>query len=357
VAKCVYRGVHLNSNRPEDSDTASVEHIIPWALGGSNSFTIADVSKRANNDLGSDVDAPFVDTLPLAIKRHQLALKSQNGNINPIVWRGTTPDGTHGKVTIYADGTNDFTLDTNVKRPEKGQSGFTRISGHREQIEPILAGMLRSMKKRGEQAQAEDGRIFDSVEDILNSSDQMLIDEIVLKVEYFDRDAWIRGMLKIALAAGHKILGESWSSGVEAARIRQVVCNPRDGWPVSPKGFVAGEWDRAFRIALGKTAAVRDTNQHIVAMLPSKQGTGVIAISLFGGDGVPEAVIDIGKLPETMISALNRNENGSVIMGYQVDPRSRITVPITFHAVDKRIAAQGPTNRSSMSVYRDRSLR
>jgi len=356
VAKCVYRDVILNSNHPEDSNTASIEHIIPWALGGSNSFTIADVSKGANNDLGSDVDAPFVDTLPLAIKRHQMGLKSQNGNISPIVWRGTTPDGTGGKLTIHADGHTDFTLDITVKRPE-GQSGPIAISGSREQVEPILAGMLRGMKKRREQAHAEDGSVFNSVQDILSASEHKFVDEIRLRVEYFSHEAWIRGMLKIALAAGHKLLGESWSSGAEAARMRQIVCNPMDRWPDSPKGFVIGEWDRHFRLALGKTAAVRDSNQHIVAVLPSQQLTGVIAISLFGGDGVPEAVIDIGKLPETMVAALDKKENGSVILGYQVDPRARTTMPITFQAIDRRIAAQGPTNKRAMKVYQDRSLR
>ena len=85
--RCIYRGVALNNNRIEDSDTASVEHIIPWAIGGSNSVTTSDVSKLANNDLGSKVDAPFASTLPIALKRHQLELKSQGGNIPPIIWR------------------------------------------------------------------------------------------------------------------------------------------------------------------------------------------------------------------------------------------------------------------------------
>ena len=134
--------------------------------------------------------------------------------------------------------------------------------------------------------------------------------------------------------------------------------NSRTSWPALPRGFIAGKLDRSLRLALGKTAAVRDAHQHTVAVLPASQhGGGVITISLFGGDGVPEALIAIGKLPQKMVDALNREVNNGTIMGYRVDPITRSAVPITFGEIDRRVAAQGPTNKKSMRVYQDRSLR
>lgn len=358
MPKCIYREVELNSNRPEDDDTASIEHIIPWAIGGSNGLTIPDASKAANNDLGSEVDARFVDTLPLAIKRHQLQLRSQNGNITPIVWRGSSPDGAGSTVTIHADGKVDIDFDIVVNRPEKGELGPMLVSGSRERIEPILTGMLKGMKKRNEVAYSQDGNLLESLDDFWSASEQTLVDRVRMNVEYFNQEAWTRGVLKIALAAGHKILGPEWSFGPDAAVIRQTVMNPRDKWPKSPRGFIAGELDRSLRLALGKTAAVRDANQHTVAVLPANErGAGIAVISLFGGDGVPEAVIGIGKLPRAMVDALNREANHDTNMGYRVDPRTRTSVPITFGEIDKRVARQGPTNKKSMRVFQDRSLR
>jgi hypothetical protein len=82
-----------------------------------------------------------------------------------------------------------------------------------------------------------------------------------------------------------------------------------------------------------------------------------MAISLFGGDGVPEAVIRIGKLPTAFVASLNRKDNGDTIMGYMVDPRTRATSPITFAEIDRRMATQGPTNKKTLRLYQDRSLR
>lgn len=304
------------------------------------------------------MDARFADTLPLAIKRHQLQLKSQNGNITPIVWRGASPDGAGAKVTIHVDGRVEVNFDVVVARPEKGQTGPISVSGSREQLEPILAGMLKGMKRRNEVAYSEDGNLLQSLDDFWSASEQTLVDRVRLNVEYFNQEAWTRGMLKIALAAGHKILGPDWTLGPDAAVIRPIVMNPREKWTTPPRGFIAGQLDRSLRLALGKTAAVRDSNQHTVAVLPAnQQGAGIVAISLFGGDGVPEAVIGIGKLPQTMVDALNRQANHDTIMGYRVDPRTRIAVPITFGEIDRRIATQGPTNKKSLRVYQDPSIR
>lgn len=93
-------------------------------------------------------------------------------------------------------------------------------------------------------------------------------------------------------------------------------------------------------------------------MLPAdKNGASVMCISLFGGDGVPEAVIDIGNLPQTMMNELNRQGNRGTILGYRINPGTRVATPITLGAMERQVATKGPTNKKMMNVFQDRSLR
>ena len=76
---CIYPpSVTLNRDVPPNDGSSTIEHIIPWAIGGSNSCTVDDASKEANNDLGSSVDAPFSNLLPIAIKRHLIGIEGQS---------------------------------------------------------------------------------------------------------------------------------------------------------------------------------------------------------------------------------------------------------------------------------------
>jgi hypothetical protein len=357
--RCIYRNVTLNHNEPPDGDTASVEHIIPWAIGGANGLVTADVSKLANNDLGSSVDAPFADTLPIAIKRHQLQLKSQKGNVTPIVWSGESPEGIRGTMTIHADGKVDVTFDLKVDRPAPGAPGPITVSGPRERIEPVLKGMLAGMKKRSQTIYSKDGKLLTSLDNLFSASEQFLIDELNLKIEYFNQEAWTRGILKIVLAAGHKLLGYGWTFGQTANLIREFVLKPRKDWPSEPlRGYIAGEWDRDIRLALGKSAQVHDQLIHTVAILPyDPSGEAVALISLFGGNGVPEALVRIGKLPQAMIDALNDQRHPEVVLGYHANPTTRQSESILFSEIDRRIAKHGPTNRKSLAMYHKIAVR
>lgn len=201
MTKCIYREVTLNHNKREDNDTATLEHILPWAIGGSNGFATDDASKSANNDLGSEVDSKFIDTLPIAIKRFHWQIKSQKGNVPSIVWRGLTPDGHNATFTVHPDWSTEVKLETLVERPEAGQPGPMSVTGARERLEPILAGILKGMKKRNETVYARDGRLLQSLDDLWSVSEPKLVEELKISLKYFDPDAWTRGIMKIALAA------------------------------------------------------------------------------------------------------------------------------------------------------------
>ncbi|MDA9416432.1 hypothetical protein XH81_16470 [Bradyrhizobium sp. CCBAU 25360] len=251
----------------------------------------------------------------------------------------------------------DIVLDTAVQRPENGEVGPVSVAGSREKVEAILQGMLAGMKKRNQIAYGQDGNLLDSLDAMMSASEQTFVDSLRMTVEYFNQEAWTRGILKIALAAGHKLLGSDWTFGPDAAIFRQIVMNSRANWPKSsPRGFIAGELDRSVRLALGKTATVRDKYQHTVAVMPMSDGRrGAIAVSLFGGNGVPEAMFPIGDLPRSFVDALNSKAYRDTVMGYRVDPQTRITVPITFGEIDRRVTARGPSNSRFRNAHVGRS--
>src|ERR1700733_15409182 len=70
IMYCPYCGI-----THDETIVASIEHVLPYALGGSNDLTIT-ACKWSNNTLGSDVDAPFMDFFPVRSDRFFFGLKS-----------------------------------------------------------------------------------------------------------------------------------------------------------------------------------------------------------------------------------------------------------------------------------------
>ncbi len=71
------------NNQHPSTTSFTKEHIVPFALGGSNEFTIS-MCKSCNNTLGSQVDAPFINSFLVASYRLFLNLKSTSGNLPEI---------------------------------------------------------------------------------------------------------------------------------------------------------------------------------------------------------------------------------------------------------------------------------
>lgn len=347
MSQCIYRPEVTLNNRVGDDDSASTEHIVPWAVGGSNGFTTQDASKRSNNDLGSEVDAPFANQLPIAIKRHELKIASQAGNIDPIIWPATTARGAKGKVTIFEDGTVEVDLPPDVQKDDEGR--VKSVAGSRARVEPIIAGLVQGWRKRNETRYDASGKLLQSLEDCLSSADTELVDRLRCRVDYFDPEVWTRGILKITLGLCHNVVGPAWTFSENAKPIRAMVTNTKPNWPNTiPRGYIAGEWARNIRVALGKTASVRDSFQHTLAILPfTETGDIFAAVSLFGGNGVPEALIDLGS-GHGFLERLSGTSADAVTIGYRLDPISRVTTPITFGQVNERNKRQGPTKKKDL---------
>jgi len=341
VAKCIYwPTVTLNSDKPENDGTATLEHIIPFAVGGSDSLSTMDVCKKANNDLGSEVDAPFCNLLPIAIKRHELQIPGQSGKIPDIVWNAISDRGARGRVTIHPDRSVDFELLPDVDT----RAGNIVVRGGADRVKSIIEGLLRGAEKRGETLHSTDGAILTSLDDCLQVAEVEIVDKVRCSVQYFDHEAWVRGLMKIALGAGHVLLGPEWTFSSDGDLIRQYVVNPRANWPKrQPRGYIYGEWPRSLRIPLGKTKEVRDNMYHTVAIPPLPDGKELyIAISLFGGVGVPEAFFSIGRRAGRL-TVQGELLPAHLPIGFRVNPRNRNVEIITFGDADARVARMGPS--------------
>lgn len=341
--RCVYRHIFLNNNKPEDDDTATIEHIVQWSIGGSDSVTIDNVSKRANSDLGTNVDAPFADLLPLAIKRFQLKIKNQKGVVRPIVWDVKNKNGVRNRLVVNPDYTTKFELPLEVTKEEDGD--VSRFSGDRSVIEAKLKEMIPKLMKKGKAVTFE-GVAVSNAQEIINRLKGDEFNEFGGSLVAFNHEIWCRGILKIVYGLVCKLVGPDWAFDKSAELYRGYINNNRDQWPTRPiRGTVAGEWPRAIRVALGKTAEVRARQMHTIALLPHNGGDRIFAaISLFGGDNVPEALIEVPgvKMLET--------QPPDFIMGYRIDPTTRKANEITIKEIDRNAAVFGPSNKRSLEA-------
>ena len=80
-------------NQDHDSQVSTTnEHIIPYALGGSNRFTIS-VCASCNNKYGSEIDAPFLEIFPVSYKRFEHNIESISGNLPSLLFKGIATIG------------------------------------------------------------------------------------------------------------------------------------------------------------------------------------------------------------------------------------------------------------------------
>jgi hypothetical protein len=320
---CIYcRGV-LNENDPPDDMTKSKEHIVQLALGGSEEFTTCDTSKKYNNDFGRDIDAPFLNFLPLAIKRHQLRLKGHSGTFPPIKLRARSLDnGEALTVAIDVDGNISYDFPPTVMADRKLTHTEHLVAGSPERVREILAGMLAKARQRGNTIYSSTGERMSEIADFKRHFEVEETETVRASV-LMDGDVWARGIFKILLGLGHVVLGPEWTfSAVGGDRMRSVLVLDREHWPHdSLQGFSSGRLPPDIARTLGITEAVRSAECHTIAVLPGFETVKGV-VSLFGGKDVPEAMVTLGS-ERGRLAPVNETMNPSLRVGVRIDPRSR----------------------------------
>jgi hypothetical protein len=328
MAKCIYCRAELNDNKKPDDMTATWEDIVPVALGGASAFGTKDASKRYNNDFGRDIDAPFMNTPFMALKRHMFGLKGHSGVFPAVEWKiRSMANGEPGVATIDEQGNVDVRFGPVVIEDKRPKYTERLVAGAPDEVRKILDGMMKAAKKRGEKFYTWSGEKIQTASDFERHFE--VEDTGLLKATItFDFGAWVRGLFKIALGLGHVILGPDWTFSADGGdRLRSVLVLPPKDWPVSSmQGFTTGELPPQVAKVLGITSEVRTRNQHTLAVLPGK--TPRVAISLFGGDNVPEAIFSLGT-EQGLLASANEHLNPNARVGVRINPTTRELVWLT----------------------------
>lgn len=211
---CIYSG------KEYDDCERSEEHIVPISIGGSNEFVTKDVQRKANNDAGSMIDAPLIDSWPITNERWRLNLKSQSGSVPPVVLDGTIDvNGRTVKASYHIKPNRSVEL---ISVPEVNcdwASGTIKIGCDVKDLEKIAANIERKAERRG--IKLDRSKLTDK------AGQSILLENPFINAQLtFDVNALTPCILKMALATGHLVLGERWSRGDDAELIRKAMWEP-----------------------------------------------------------------------------------------------------------------------------------
>lgn len=346
MTHCIYVPEReLNDDSPPNERTRSVEHIVPWALGGSNGCATNDVSTKANNDFGTEIDAPFSNLLPVAFHRHALKLKGQSGAIPPIVFDAVaTKNGAPAEVTFHADGRVECAPKLRVERkPIVAGAETLSLGGGRVDVEQVLKGMREKAERTGRKFHTITGEPLDSVADFeaqyeMVDLDQFKLLDVLPRFPEFNQKVWARGIMKIALGVGHKILGPEWTFGEWGDLLRRCLSEDISRWPKDQlRGRLTCRLPGEISTVLGMTPASIDNYEHVVAILPADNDRQLMmVISLFGATSVPQAIFGIGPPVAALRVAGDDTLPARLPLGWRIRPATRTTEPITVEEMVTR---------------------
>lgn len=276
---CPYCGI----THDDSTVVASVEHVIPYGLGGSDDLTII-TCDRSNNTLGTDVDAPFMDLFPVRSDRFFLGLESAKGNMPTLDLSGAGwVDGKEVPIS-YSISANSKELriaePTIVKTPNSDGSEQWQVSGDPAKVREVIEGKLRKQTKLGKTMTLQDGSTLrlEDLDKLFAENETVEQNPSVVRTIQFDYLVPIRFFSKLALAMGHLHFGETFSRSSIGETLRRHMTI--EEWEdVSLPGVV---WPQTESVqSLLQVIAKKD--QHVITVMNSEPP--VLLVSLFGEYG------------------------------------------------------------------------
>lgn len=83
---CIYcKDTLVPKGDTPDPKNPSLEHIVPWVLGGSNGCATSEVCTDCNSVLGRTVDSNCINHTLVAMLRQQFGISSYSGNVPDVV--------------------------------------------------------------------------------------------------------------------------------------------------------------------------------------------------------------------------------------------------------------------------------
>ena len=290
---CPYCGI----DHDDATTIRSVEHIVPYGIGGSDNLTILTCDK-SNNDLGSTVDAPFMESFAVRAKRFFLSLESNKGNAPTLDLGGIGwIDGKEVPISYIISGdTKELKIGkpSVVKTPNGDGTEHWAVSGDPAQARQILEGKLRKQMALGKNVILEDGTPLrlEDLDRIFAERTKTIVNPSVLKTTQHDYLEFARFFSKLALAMGHFHLGESFSRSATGDRLRKNM-NAEAMEEVTPYGHI---WPETEPVQ-GALNMIAKEDHHTLVIMDGEVPT--LLVSLFGEIGalIPLGEAPVGRLP------------------------------------------------------------
>src|SRR4051812_6235028 len=152
MSRCIYctkelipRDVSIDPLNP------SLEHIIPYSLGGSDSLATRDACVRCNGTLGDSVDADFINQPYIVTLRQTHSLRGHGGTVPSLELPATSTIGNEAATMIRPhDAPATFKHKPIVIRQEESFGEQVLVVGDHAQVTGIVSGIAAKAKKRGE---------------------------------------------------------------------------------------------------------------------------------------------------------------------------------------------------------------
>jgi hypothetical protein len=205
----------------------SKEHIVPFAVGGSNCLTIL-VCEDSNNRLGGDVDKPFIEFWSVRADRFLFELAGTDGTLPTLDLSGTSQiDGREVRVIyrITKEGKDLRIGSPMVTKAQTATGEQWTVSGSPDAVRRVITGKLESQLKKELEMRDSNGVVLtmDGIDGVIDSAEERLLLPEIVWTERFVFLEQIRFFAKLALATCHFVLGESFSKSIQASRLRQAM--------------------------------------------------------------------------------------------------------------------------------------
>lgn len=285
--RCIYTGKDLDPSDPEMA--ASVEHIIPLSLGGSNQFTTSDVSRSANNLAGDKIDDAAAASFPYLMLRHRYGLQGNRKIVPSLKLRGEFIDiDAPARLEISSQGNIEFAFENE----QKLSGNIVTIGSTEDRVRFLLRKRLEQAKSHKKPLITQFGQIKDEedIEIALLLAEREDAGEfkatLGLDISAFDA-ARAHLMVKIALGLGNRVLGPEWAFGRGGIILRShLFPGKKDINFGSLKGTINAELPDHIHQIFGIAE-----ERHVMAVVPVGKTTTAI-VALFGGQ-LGTAVVDL----------------------------------------------------------------
>jgi len=205
----------------------SSEHVIPYAMGGSDGLTIV-VCESSNNQLGGRVDRPIIEFFPVRSERFFLGLKGTDGTVPTLDLSGVTfLDGREMRLrnVLGFDGKDMRLTSREIERIPTDQGERWNFRGSPDAIRKALAGKIRDQALKGKWVKNHKGEIItlENLEQMLLEAMEEVANPCVLrKIEFEYLWTW-RFFAKLSLSVGHYLFGEDFSRSERADQLRRTM--------------------------------------------------------------------------------------------------------------------------------------